>query len=201
MTLDGDEVYYANFTEEDVIWDSRIPVALHVSKAYEFAVYYRSLCKGNLAAWKNDESISAATTETPEVIIYPRDEVVIEEENTLFCFVNHFFPPIINIKWTRNDTEMKMEDPFIKCIPNPDGTFYVLSTLAFIPKDGDIYGCTVEHASQEPQTKFWEVDTSVGTTETSVGPVIYFGLALSFGIVGVATGTFFFVKGRQIESS
>lgn len=64
MTLDGEEVYYANFTEEDVIWDSRIPVALHVSKAYEFAVYYRSLCKGNLVAWKNDESISAATTGT-----------------------------------------------------------------------------------------------------------------------------------------
>ncbi|XP_042360757.1 H-2 class II histocompatibility antigen, A-Q alpha chain-like [Plectropomus leopardus] len=202
VTLDGDEVYYANFTKEDVIWDSRIPLALHVSKAYEFAVYYRSLCKHNLITWKQDESISSMDAEKPEIIIYPRDEVIKEEENTLICFINHFFPPTIKIKWTKNDLEVSLEDPFIKCIPNPDGTFYVLSILSFVPNEGDIYGCTVEHASlDEPQTKFWEVDTSVLTTETSVGPIVFFGFASSFGLLGVATGTVFFVKGRQFESS
>lgn len=94
--------------------------------------------------------------EAPEIMIYPRDDVVTEEENTLICFINHFYPPTINIKWTKNDEEIMVEDAFYKCTPNSDGTFYVFSTLSFVPKQGDIYSCTVEHESLKgPQTKFW----------------------------------------------
>lgn len=94
--------------------------------------------------------------EPPEFIIYPRDEVITGEDNTLICFINHFFPPSINIKWTKNDVEVTMEDPFIKTLSNPDGTAYVLSYFNFVPEKGDIYSCTVEHELlDEPQTKFW----------------------------------------------
>lgn len=96
------------------------------------------------------------SSEAPETIIFPRDEVIEEEENTLICFINHFFPPSIKIKWTKNDIEVAVEDPFIKCLANPGGTFYVFSSLKFVPKVGDIYACTVEHdALEEPQTRFW----------------------------------------------
>lgn len=89
-------------------------------------------------------------------MIYPRDEVIKEEENTLICFINHFFPPTINIKWTKNDIEVEVDDPFNKCLPNSDGTFHVFSNLNFVPKEGDVYGCTVEHESlDEPLTEFW----------------------------------------------
>lgn len=95
-------------------------------------------------------------SEAPEIIIYPRDEVKKEEENTLICFINHFYPPTVNIKWTKNDIQVSVENPFIKSLSNPDGTFYVFSNLNFVPEEGDIYGCTVEHeALEEPQTKFW----------------------------------------------
>lgn len=70
--------------------------------------------------------------------------------------MNHFFPPSINIKWTKNGVEETVEDAFIRCLPNPDGTFYVFSYLNFVPKQGDIYSCTVEHeALEQPETKFW----------------------------------------------
>ncbi|XP_067471891.1 H-2 class II histocompatibility antigen, A-Q alpha chain-like [Thunnus thynnus] len=196
LTLDGDEVYYADFKKGDLVWDSRIPLAFHASHAYEYAVYYRNDCKACLKTWTSDTSAISKNREAPEIIIYPRDEVIKDEDNTLICFINHFFPPAINIKWTKNDIELTVEDPFIKCIPNPDGTFHVLSTLDFVPDEGDIYGCTVEHeALEEPQTKFWEVEAR----ETSIGPVVYFGFSLSFALLGVATGTFFFVKGKQSE--
>lgn len=91
-----------------------------------------------------------------------------DEENTLICFINHFFPPTINIKWTKNDIEVAVEDPFIKCLPNPDGTFYVFSTLDFVPNEGDIYSCTVEHkALEEPQTKFWGENQEASCYEVS----------------------------------
>ncbi|XP_039681252.1 uncharacterized protein LOC120574852 isoform X2 [Perca fluviatilis] len=61
---------------------------------------------------------------------------------------------------------------------------------------GDIYGCTVEHASLEkPQTKFWEADIN----QTNISPAVFCGLGLFLGLLGVAAGTFFFVKGKCIS--
>ncbi|GLD66755.1 H-2 class II histocompatibility antigen, A-Q alpha chain-like protein [Lates japonicus] len=196
LTLDGDEVYYANFKKGELIWDSRIPTSMHISQAYEYAVHYRFTCKYEVYRWEPDKSAATRTKEAPEILIYPRDEVIEEEENTLICFINHFFPPTINIKWTKNDVEVTVEDAFIKSLPNPDGTFYVFSHLKFVPKEGDIYSCTVEHeALDKPRTKFWEVDTD----QMSIGPAVLCGLGLSLGLVGVAAGTFFFVKGNQYQ--
>ncbi|XP_051245003.1 H-2 class II histocompatibility antigen, A-Q alpha chain [Dicentrarchus labrax] len=193
LTLDDDDIYYADFKKDRLIWESRLPTSFQVSWAYSYAEYYRSICKGDVYRWKPDKSAATKTKVAPTIIVYPRDEVIKEEQNTLICFINHFFPPSIDIKWTKNDIEITEEDPFNKCLPNPDGTFHVLSTLDFVPREGDIYSCTVEHESLEaPQTKFWEVDTD----ETSIGPAVFCGLGLSLGLLGVAVGTFLFVKGN-----
>ena len=89
-------------------------------------------------------------------MIYPKDEVVIGTENTLICFVNHFFPPPIKVKWTKNDVVVAVEDRILSYLPNPDKTYRHISTLTFTPQEGDVYACTVEHeALQEPQTRFW----------------------------------------------
>ncbi|XP_072225676.1 H-2 class II histocompatibility antigen, A-U alpha chain-like [Leuresthes tenuis] len=137
--------------------------------------------------------------EPPETVIYPRGEVIKGENNTLICFINHFFPPVINIKWTKNEKEVAVEDPFIRTISNPDGTFHVFSYLNFVPKEGDIYSCTVEHETlKEPKTRIWEVEKDEVTTNN--GPAVFCGLGLTFGLLGVAAGTFFFVKGRLYAS-
>ncbi|XP_031592709.2 H-2 class II histocompatibility antigen, A-Q alpha chain-like isoform X2 [Oreochromis aureus] len=149
------------------------------------------MCKNDhIHIWKPDKSV-IKKKEPPEFIIYPRDEVITGENNTLICFINHFFPPSINIKWTKNDVEVTVEDPFIKTLSNPDGTAYVLSYLNFVPETGDIYSCIVEHeALDEPQTRFWEVETD----EISKGPAVFCGLGLSLGLLGVFIGTYFCFK-------
>ncbi|KAM3864376.1 H-2 class II histocompatibility antigen, A-R alpha chain-like [Diretmus argenteus] len=132
--------------------------------------------------------------DVPQSMIYPRDDVMEEVANTLICFVNHIFPSSIKVKWTKNDIEVTAEEAFIKYLPNPDRTFHVFSTLRFIPREGDIYACTVEHeALEEPQTRFWEFAIS----ETSRGPAVFCGLGLSLGLLGVAAGVFLFVKGNH----
>uniref|UniRef100_A0A3B4FDW8 H-2 class II histocompatibility antigen, A-Q alpha chain-like n=1 Tax=Pundamilia nyererei TaxID=303518 RepID=A0A3B4FDW8_9CICH len=181
--FDGDEIYYADFKKDLLIWESKIPTSFRSPDAYKYAVLYRSMCK-------NDIKKVSETQTPPEFIIYPRDEVITGEDNTLICFINHFFPPLINIKWTKNDVEVTMEDPFIKTLSNPDGTAYVLSYLNFVPEKGDIYSCTVEHeAMDEPQTKFWSENK-----EISNGPAVVCGFGLSLGFLGVFLGTCFFVK-------
>ncbi|XP_003458494.3 H-2 class II histocompatibility antigen, A-U alpha chain [Oreochromis niloticus] len=188
--FDGDEVYYADFKKDELIWESKIPISFHLPDAYKYAVFYRSMCKNDIYRWKPDKSV-IKKKEPPEFIIYPRDEVITGEDNTLICFINHFFPPSINIKWTKNDVEVTVEDPFIKTLSNPDGTAYVLSYLNFVPETGDIYSCTVEHeALKEPQTRFWEVETD----EINNDPAVFCGLGLSLGLLGVFIGTYFFFK-------
>ncbi|XP_063316324.1 H-2 class II histocompatibility antigen, A-Q alpha chain-like [Pelmatolapia mariae] len=188
--FDGDEVFYADFKKDLVIWESKIHQSFRSPDAYKYTVLYRSICRNDIYRWKPDKSV-IKKKEPPEFIIYPRDEVITGEDNTLICFINHVFPPSINIKWTKNDVEVTVEDPFIKILSNPDGTSYVLSYLNFVPEKGDIYSCTVEHeALDEPQTRFWEVETD----EISKGPAVFCGLGLSLGLLGVFIGTYFFLK-------
>ncbi|XP_039681253.1 H-2 class II histocompatibility antigen, A-U alpha chain-like isoform X3 [Perca fluviatilis] len=76
------------------------------------------------------------------------------------------------------------------------GCFDSSDTQLTVTHDGDIYGCTVEHASLEkPQTKFWEADIN----QTNISPAVFCGLGLFLGLLGVAAGTFFFVKGKCIS--
>ncbi|XP_041862780.1 H-2 class II histocompatibility antigen, A-Q alpha chain-like isoform X2 [Melanotaenia boesemani] len=194
LTLDDDEVYYADFKKDHIVWDSKIPTTFRAEWAYKYALIYRYMCKSDIKRWKQDET-ATRTKQAPETILYPRDKVIKDEDNTLTCLSNNFFPPKINIRWTKNNKEVAEEDPFIKTIPNPDGTFHVVSYLNFVPKQGDIYSCSVEHeALEEPQTRFWEFETD---EKISSGPAVFCGLGISLGLLGVAAGTFFFVKGNQ----
>ncbi|XP_041862945.1 H-2 class II histocompatibility antigen, A-U alpha chain-like isoform X2 [Melanotaenia boesemani] len=196
VTVDDDEVYYADFKNDDLVWESKIPTAVRWAYewTYRYEVEYRSMCKALVKSWKVYKSLTK-TKKPPETILYPRDEVIKDEDNTLVCFSNNFFPPQINIRWTKNNKQVAEEDPFIKTISNPDGTFYVFSYLNFVPKQGDIYSCTVEHETlKEPQTRFWEFKME---EKINRGPLIFFGIGISLGILGVAAGTFFYVKGNQ----
>nr|XP_055024187.1 H-2 class II histocompatibility antigen, A-B alpha chain-like isoform X2 [Misgurnus anguillicaudatus] len=81
--------------------------------------------------------------------------------------------------------------------PNKDGTMNVFSKLSFIPVEGDIYSCTVEHkALEQPQTRIWEVEIK----ESSYGPSVFCGVGLSLGLIGSAVGIFFIVKGSNCNS-
>ncbi|MCM8651674.1 hypothetical protein MZO44_16465, partial [Lactiplantibacillus sp. E932] len=78
--------------------------------------------------------------------------------------------------------------------PKDDGTYNIFSSLPFTPEEGDIYSCTVNHvALDQPQTKTWEVDVAV----PGVGPAVFCGVGLSLGLLGVAAGTFFLIKGNN----
>ncbi len=61
LTLDGDEVYYADFKEGLLVWDSRLPPSFHVPYAYKYEVLYQSTCKYEVYRWKPDKSASTKT--------------------------------------------------------------------------------------------------------------------------------------------
>ncbi|XP_047214852.1 H-2 class II histocompatibility antigen, A-U alpha chain-like isoform X2 [Girardinichthys multiradiatus] len=193
ITLDDDELVYADFKKSTAVWESKIPTTLRSDSAYKYAEACQIACNKDIYRWKADPDVRR-TEDAPEMIIYPRSEVIKDEENTLVCFINNFFPPAVNIRWTKNEKEVMVEDPFIKTISNSDGRFHVFSYLNFVPKQGDIYSCSVEHeALEEPKTKIWDV----GIEEKHMGPVVFYVIGLTLGFLGIAAGTFLFVKGSQ----
>lgn len=88
--------------------------------------------------------------------MFPKSPVLLGQPNTLICFVDSIFPPVINITWLRNSksvTEGVYETSFLS---NPDHSFQKMSYLTFIPSDDDVYDCKVEHwGLDEPVLKHW----------------------------------------------
>jgi len=89
--------------------------------------------------------------------MYSEDDVVQDVANTLICHVTGFFPPPVNVSWTKNNQIVSEGMSLSQYRLNSDGTFNIFSTLKFTPKEGDIYSCTVNHRSipGQPQTKTW----------------------------------------------
>ncbi|KAG5281610.1 hypothetical protein AALO_G00074290 [Alosa alosa] len=132
----------------------------------------------------------------PMSSIYPKSKVKVGTENSLICYITAFYPPRLNVTWTRNNKMMTQGVSTSQLRVNlKDGTYTMISTLQFTPQDGDMYTCTVEHSAlDQPMTREFDVEVP---SEPSLGPAVFCGVGLTLGLLGVATGTFFLVKGNQ----
>uniref|UniRef100_A0A3B4GF97 HLA class II histocompatibility antigen, DR alpha chain-like n=1 Tax=Pundamilia nyererei TaxID=303518 RepID=A0A3B4GF97_9CICH len=177
--LDGEELAYADFNKKEMIYPLPrfIDPISYVEGTYEQAVGDQQVCKTNLQ-----------TAHAPSgVMIYTRDEVEFGEKNTLICHVTGFYPAPVNVSWTKNGQKVTEGSSINVPYPNKDGTFTQISRLQFTPQLGDIYSCAVQHlALTKPATKIY-----------GVGPAAFCGVGLTVGLLGVAAGTFFLIKGNE----
>ncbi|KAK7135514.1 hypothetical protein R3I94_014247 [Phoxinus phoxinus] len=192
--IDGEEIIYADFVK-GVAVDAQPVFVDHTSYPglYDSALANIQVCKANLdvaiKAYKNPQE----KMDKPQTSIYAKGDVQLTVENILICHVTGFFPPPVRVSWTKNNEGLK-EDSLSQYWPNDDGTYNIFSSLKFTPVEGDMYSCTVNHTSlQELQTKTWDVEVAV----PSVGPAVFCGVGLSLGLLGVAAGTFFLIKGNN----
>uniref|UniRef100_A0A3Q2WL69 HLA class II histocompatibility antigen, DR alpha chain-like n=1 Tax=Haplochromis burtoni TaxID=8153 RepID=A0A3Q2WL69_HAPBU len=182
--LDGEEVAYADFNKQEMIYPQPpfIDPFTYQEGTYETAVANLQVCQQNL------KTVRVGMKDFPpkHMMIYTRDEVEFGEKNTLICHVTGFYPAPVNVSWTKNQqkvTGSNINVPYL----NKDGSFRQTSRLDFTPQLGDIYRCAVEHLSlTEPLTKIY-----------GVGPSVFCGVGLTLGLVGVAVGTFFLIKGNE----
>ncbi|XP_073766067.1 H-2 class II histocompatibility antigen, A-U alpha chain [Danio rerio] len=132
--------------------------------------------------------------EPPWTTVYSRNDVKLNVKNTLICHVTGFFPPPVRVLWTKNNVNVTDGSTISRYYPNKDGTMNVFSRLSFIPEEGDVYGCSVEHkALQQPQTRTWDVEVQ----QPSIGPSVFCGVSLALGLFGFATGVLFIAKGKK----
>ncbi|XP_074509793.1 H-2 class II histocompatibility antigen, A-Q alpha chain-like [Sebastes fasciatus] len=198
--FDAEEVLYVDFDREELVYTvprfmTDDPSKLFGNiKVFVNAKKNKNACLAVNNVLKFEERNLTEETDAPESILYPSEEVMLGVENTLICFVNHFYPPHIYVSWTRNDRPVSEGVSLSRYYPNNDQTFHQFSTLTFTPMEGDIYSCTVEHmALDRPKTRIWEAEFS----HRSLGPDVYCGVGLTLGLLGVAVGTFLMVKGHH----
>ncbi|XP_043954552.1 H-2 class II histocompatibility antigen, A-U alpha chain-like [Gambusia affinis] len=198
-TLDGEEMWYADFKKEKGV-EPQPPFVDHTSYregTYEGAVANQQVCRSNL---KNSriamKDIPDENDPPSGLVIYPRDDVELGEKNILICHVSGFYPAPVNVSWTRNGQKVTEGTSINVPFPSKDFTFTQISRLNFVPQIGDIYSCSVEHlALKEPQTRTWDVETN--SPQSGPGPAIFCGVGLTIGLLGVAVGTFFLIKGNE----
>ncbi|XP_077080479.1 H-2 class II histocompatibility antigen, E-U alpha chain-like [Siphateles boraxobius] len=192
--MDAEELYHSDFIKGvGVVTLPDFADGMTFDGFYQAGLSQMQVCKANLAvsikAYKNPQE----KMDKPQTSIYAENDVQLNNENILICHVTGFFPPPVRVSWTKNNEVFK-EDSLSQYRPNDDGTYNIFSSLKFTPVEGDIYSCTVNHTSlDQPQTKTWDVEVAV----PSVGPAVFCGVGLSLGLLGVAAGTFFLIKGNN----
>ncbi|XP_030621759.1 H-2 class II histocompatibility antigen, A-Q alpha chain-like [Chanos chanos] len=193
--LEGDEMGHADFSKREFVMtlpDFADPFS-YAEETFDTVKNIQQVCKDNIHAYMRIYKFPTEATAPPENSIYPKDDVIPGVKNILICYVTGFYPPALRVKWTRNNEDVTEGTTLSQFRPNEDKTFTIFSTLSFTPEQGDIYTCTVEHqALPQPQTKMWDADDEI--TVRSIGPSVFCGVGLTVGLLGVAVGTFFFVK-------
>ncbi|RVE60931.1 hypothetical protein OJAV_G00185660 [Oryzias javanicus] len=193
-SLDGEEIWYADFKKKTGV-EPQPSFVDHITYpgAYETAVANQGICRSNLKSCRiGMKDLPLERVPPSNVVVYNRDEVELGKLNTLICHVSGFYPAPVNVSWTQNGQPVPgtINVPY----PSSDGTFTQISRLPFVPQLGDLYSCSVEHpALTQVQTKIWDVEK----TQPGVGPAVFCGLGLVVGLMGVATGTFFLIKGNE----
>ncbi|XP_067269416.1 RLA class II histocompatibility antigen, DP alpha-1 chain-like [Pseudorasbora parva] len=191
---DEEELWHADFTLKrgvDTSPDVIDPITF--PGFYELAVDGIKGCKRDLPVFLDYFRSIPLEEDAPQTFVYPKDVVQLGVQNTLICHVTGFFPPSLSISWTKNNMNVTEGMSLSQYRPRTDATFNIFSTLMFTPVEGDIYSCTVNHRALQgqQQTKTWDVDAVL----PSVGPAVFCGVGLTLGLLGVAVGTFFLIKG------
>ncbi|KAM4580267.1 H-2 class II histocompatibility antigen, A-Q alpha chain-like isoform 1-T2 [Odontesthes bonariensis] len=202
--FDGELMLYIDFQREEVVYTvptfidpdpGQVLVGLSILRD---AFDNKGWCSTLTHVAKVEEKYPPEERDPPESMIFSAREVEPGVENSLICFVNDFYPPSIKVSWTKNGRPVSEGVSLSQYLPNNDQTFRQFSTLTFTPSEGDIYSCTVEHSALDtPKTRIWEAEFI--KTDQSLGPDIFCGVGLGLGLLGVATGTFFIVKGCNAQ--
>ncbi|XP_032364725.1 mamu class II histocompatibility antigen, DR alpha chain [Etheostoma spectabile] len=195
-SVDGEEVWYADFIHQRGV-EPQPSFIDHISYpgAYEGAVAHQQVCRSSLKADLHNYKNPPLQLDPPSSpMVYTKEDLVLGEKNDLICYVTGFYPAPVVFSWTRNGDNVTTATSTNVPYPNKDGSFNQFSRLEFTPQPGDLYSCTVHHvALDRPLTRIWDVEK----TGPGVGPAVFCGLGLTVGLLGVAAGTFFLIKGNE----
>ncbi|XP_078243480.1 RLA class II histocompatibility antigen, DP alpha-1 chain-like [Pogona vitticeps] len=197
QSFDEEEIFHVDWAQKENVW--RLPYfAKHMSFEVQGALGNLAVMKNNLEIMRKRSNQTRAQNVAPSATVYPKDPVELGDPNVLICFVDKFSPPVLNITWLKNGqvaSEGVQETGFLSSV---DYTFRKFSYLAFVPQDGDVYACQVDHwGLQGSLTRLWNPKVPPPASETPEN--LLCGLGLTLGILGVIAGPVLFFKARKMN--
>nr|XP_005167290.2 mamu class II histocompatibility antigen, DR alpha chain-like [Danio rerio] len=193
---DGEEIWHADIAHRrGVKTTPSFAQYAVIPDIYERALAFLDFCKYDLHAYIKYFNNPPPEMDAPQTSIYSKGNVQLGIQNTLVCHVTGFYPPFVNISWTKNNVIVTEGMSLSQYHPRVDGTFNIFSTLKYTPAEGDIYSCTVNHRTLQgqPQTRIWDVDVVL----PNFGPSVFCGVGLTIGLLSVAIETFFLFKRKK----
>uniref|UniRef100_A0A8C3KIG1 Ig-like domain-containing protein n=1 Tax=Calidris pygmaea TaxID=425635 RepID=A0A8C3KIG1_9CHAR len=155
QSFNADEVFHVDLQKTETVW--RLPEFGNFSSfEAQGALQNAATDKHNLELMMQRSNRSLGTIVPPEVTVFPKRRVELEDPNVLICYVDKFWPSVISISWLKNGQEVT--DGVLETVfyPREDNTFRKFSYLPFIPTRGDYYDCRVEHwGLPTPLLKHW----------------------------------------------
>ncbi|XP_061675634.1 RLA class II histocompatibility antigen, DP alpha-1 chain-like [Syngnathoides biaculeatus] len=200
FTVNGNELAYADYGQKKMVYTIPRFMVFDPSRQFEhiFSVKYLErdarYCRDALAIAKQEVRFPANIEDPPESVLYLAEELQSgQANNTLICFLDRFFPPDLQVHWSKNGEAVSEGATLSRYYHNEDLTFRILATLSFAPKEGDVYGCTVDHSAlDKPKTVFLEVEFS----HPGAGADVFCAAGLVVALLGFGSGVFLAARRR-----
>uniref|UniRef100_A0ABM5FF77 RLA class II histocompatibility antigen, DP alpha-1 chain-like n=1 Tax=Pogona vitticeps TaxID=103695 RepID=A0ABM5FF77_9SAUR len=197
LAFNQEEILHVDWAQKRNVW--RLP-EIGSSSSYETqgALGNIAIMKNNLEIVRKRSNWTRAQNVPPSATLYPEDPVELGDPNVLICFVDKFCPPVLNITWLKNGQVVSQGVQETGFYSSVDYTFRKFSYLAFVPHEGDVYACQVDHwGLQGSLTRIWYAKEPTPVAETPEN--ILCGLGLAIGILGIVVGTVFFFKALRMN--
>ncbi|XP_033842538.2 H-2 class II histocompatibility antigen, A-U alpha chain-like [Periophthalmus magnuspinnatus] len=196
-TLDGEVMFYSDFDKQVEVYTlPEFADPVKCPGSHDLAVINQGVCQGNLqSARKATKDVPPELDPPGAPLLYPEDHLRPSHPNTLVCQASGFYPAPVHFSWTKDGHNMTRSASVSQAYPQSDGTFTQFSRLDMSPEEGQVYSCALEHPALKgaQRSRLWTVEF----LRPSLAPSVFCAVGLSLGLVGVAVGTFFLVKGRQ----
>nr|XP_020671396.1 HLA class II histocompatibility antigen, DP alpha 1 chain-like [Pogona vitticeps] len=152
--INDEETFHVDVEKKETIW--RLPdFKRFVSFDTQAALSNLATMKNNLGIMIQRSNRTQVPNVPPSVTVYPEEPVELGDPNVLICFVDQFFPPVLNITWLKNEEVVSKGMQETVFYSSVDNTFRKFSYLTFIPKEGDFYACKVDHWGLQ-ESLIWE---------------------------------------------
>uniref|UniRef100_A0ABM5FF76 RLA class II histocompatibility antigen, DP alpha-1 chain-like isoform X2 n=1 Tax=Pogona vitticeps TaxID=103695 RepID=A0ABM5FF76_9SAUR len=155
LAFNQEEILHVDWAQKRNVW--RLP-EIGSSSSYETqgALGNIAIMKNNLEIVRKRSNWTRAQNVPPSATLYPEDPVELGDPNVLICFVDKFSPPVLNITWLKNGQVVSQGVQETGFYSSVDYTFRKFSYLAFVPQEGDVYACQVDHwGLPETLTRVW----------------------------------------------
>ncbi|XP_053149209.1 RLA class II histocompatibility antigen, DP alpha-1 chain-like [Hemicordylus capensis] len=146
------EFFHVDWDKRQNVW--RLPnIPNYFGFDAQGAVGNMDIMKNNMEVLIKRSNRSQTPNAPPTATVFPKNPVEMGDPNVLICFMDQFFPPVLNITWLKNGEEVSQGVTDTDFFPSADNAFRKFSYLAFVPQHGDVYICQTPRSRRSSQRR------------------------------------------------